>query len=244
MARLPVEKVKIDLPITTENWWFSLLGFMFIGGLLLFTNWNRPTLSQPRLPTGFLCFYREDRFRGFSIAGDRLWAGGRDGLVLIDWKMGKVISLPSGTPDLKNIESVAVDSSGTIWVGYDSGLSAFQGGIWKDMSEGLPSPKVMSVFPTASGEVWVGTDKGTGRFVAGTWKPFEEQEKLSNSMVRVVFVDSRGGLWFGSYAAPAGGLSYFDGSEWHYYSTQNGLPHNNIVAVGEDRQGTIWVGSG
>ena len=51
-------------------------------------------------------------------------------------------------------------------------------------------------------------------------------------------------MWFGSYAAPRGGLSYLQDGAWQHFSTENGLPHNNVNALFEDSFGSVWAGTG
>ena len=62
--------------------------------------------------------------------------------------------------------------------------------------------------------------------------------------VNVILQDRLGGMWFGSYVAPRGGLSICWEANCSYFTTQNGLPHNNITSLLEDRDGNIWVGTG
>jgi ligand-binding sensor domain-containing protein len=63
-------------------------------------------------------------------------------------------------------------------------------------------------------------------------------------MVNVMLEDSYGGMWFGSYVAPRGGISYLKDGKWQKFSTTNGLPHNNINAFFEDQNRDVWAGTG
>jgi ligand-binding sensor domain-containing protein len=63
-------------------------------------------------------------------------------------------------------------------------------------------------------------------------------------MVSVMLQDTEGGLWFGSCAAPRGGLSYLHDGRWHYFLKAEGLPHANVNALLEDSSGHVWVGTG
>jgi ligand-binding sensor domain-containing protein len=56
--------------------------------------------------------------------------------------------------------------------------------------------------------------------------------------------DTSGGLWFGSYVAPAGGLAIRNASGWQTFSTTNSLPHNDVASLMEAPDGTVWVGTG
>ena len=63
-------------------------------------------------------------------------------------------------------------------------------------------------------------------------------------MVSIIMQDGQGGMWFGSYVAPDGGISLYDQEEWQYFSVDNDLPHNNITSIFEDKNETVWVGTG
>jgi ligand-binding sensor domain-containing protein len=62
-------------------------------------------------------------------------------------------------------------------------------------------------------------------------------------MVHTLCRDSKGGMWFGSYTLPDGAVSYFHNGQWTYYSSENGLPNNNITAFFEDGN-VMWIGTG
>lgn len=56
-----------------------------------------------------------------------------------------------------------------------------------------------------------------------------------------IFEDSKGEFWFGTVNE---GLCRFDGKSYTYFSTSNGLPHNNVRTIQEDRKGNIWLETG
>ena len=57
---------------------------------------------------------------------------------------------------------------------------------------------------------------------------------LGQSIVNAVYADSRGHIWFGTQD---GGLSRFDGINMHTYTTEDGLPSNDILCITEDQGG-------
>jgi ligand-binding sensor domain-containing protein len=48
-----------------------------------------------------------------------------------------------------------------------------------------------------------------------------------------------GGYW----VAHGAGVSHFDGTAWHTYTTADGLPDNQVLAVARTRSGEVWVGT-
>lgn len=100
---------------------------------------------------------------------------------------------------------------GTLWVGSDNGVLAFNGVSWTHhtpANSGLPSPVARWVAVAPDGTVWVGTETFEGDEVRG--------------------------------AVAAAGVAAFDGSTWTTYTTTDGLAANaSKVAVGPD--GTVWA---
>lgn len=60
------------------------------------------------------------------------------------------------------------------------------------------------------------------------------------SGVRAIFQDSKGNYWFGSHNE---GVSVYDGISFEYFTTNNGLPDNQIRSIQEDKTGKIWFGT-
>lgn len=84
--------------------------------------------------------------------------------------------------------------------------------------------------------------------------PFDQtqSEMISNSTdslsllhfpsgIRSILQDSKGNFWFGSYAD---GVCRFDGETYTYFTTANGLDHNQVRTIQEHVDGSIWFGTG
>ncbi len=67
---------------------------------------------------------------------------------------------------------------------------------------------------------------------------YDTKDGLAQSQVRAIEQDSHGYLWFGT----VGGLSSFDGYDFHTFSTDDGLPANQINCLFESN-GNLWIGS-
>jgi signal transduction histidine kinase/ligand-binding sensor domain-containing protein len=66
---------------------------------------------------------------------------------------------------------------------------------------------------------------------------YNENDGLTNSVVYAVAQDQPGQLWF----ATRGGISVFDGNEWHAFSLKDGLPVASYSKITIDEQGLIWI---
>ena len=72
-------------------------------------------------------------------------------------------------------------------------------------------------------------------------QPDAAPELAFTSIVRSIFEDSKGNFWFGSDRE---GVCRFDGHSFTYFTTQDGLSHNQIRTIQEDQQGNIWLATG
>lgn len=75
----------------------------------------------------------------------------------------------------------------------------------------------------------------------------KKEVEITNSKMRFdkgvtsIFEDSNGNFWFGSNEE---GVCKFDGQNYTYYSTVNGLPSNSVREIQEDEKGNIWFATG
>ncbi|NBC24461.1 MAG: hypothetical protein GVX78_02470, partial [Bacteroidetes bacterium] len=67
---------------------------------------------------------------------------------------------------------------------------------------------------------------------------YNTRDGLAQSQVRAISQDQNGYMWFGTL----GGLSRFDGYEFTNYSTEDGLPSNQINALHSSKSG-FWIGT-
>lgn len=60
------------------------------------------------------------------------------------------------------------------------------------------------------------------------------------SGIRAIFQDSKGNYWLGSHNE---GVSIYNGKSFEYFTTNEGLSHNQILSIQEDNNGKIWIGT-
>jgi len=68
-----------------------------------------------------------------------------------------------------------------------------------------------------------------------SYKHYTVRDGLVQNQVHSIFEDSKGYLWL----ATMGGVSRFDGIEFHNLTVQDGLPFGNIINIAEDLEGNI-----
>lgn len=195
----------------------------------------------------FKVFYPEKDFFSLALSGNTLWAGGVDGVYTIDTNTMESSIMFSKDSSLSFVRAVVCDKKGNVWFGHDKGLSYYNGKEIKHIkvSDNRQENTILALTEDSQGLIWAGTWGGALIFENGILKhKWTKAHGLLDDMVNVIFKDSYGGMWFGSYTAPKGGVSYFSKGTWQYFSIENGLIHNNVNAIFEDNSGDIWIGTG
>jgi hypothetical protein len=156
----------------------------------------------------------------------------------------EVFDTGNGALPSDRVRCLLEDAEGTIWVGTDWGLSAFDGEQWSlhqvGNGSGVPSNEISCLAVDASGRLWVGTlFHGIGIYDGVDWSYINSStEGLPLDEVNGIFHDHRGWTWV---STPIG-LFCDTGSGWRTYNdtpeSHNGfqffLPNVRAVAVRSD----------
>ena len=72
-----------------------------------------------------------------------------------------------------NVNCLAIDGSGSVWFGTQSGVSVFNGSTWTNHTTttdpGLADNNIQAIYVSGIGDVWVGTDFGASVYSGGSW---------------------------------------------------------------------------
>lgn len=195
----------------------------------------------------------------FSVLATKdgsVWLGTFDGLN--QWKNGNITiyrkpgqhaqrkaiagvheTTNSGLPD--DVESLAQDDRGRIWVSTHSGLTYFENGRFIPVS-GVAGQYVHSIAGDGAGNLWIShSTQGLihlldGRVVAGLpWATLGKGE-----YARALIADPvKGGLWLGFLQ---GGMTYLkDAQVRASYSAANGLGEGSVPGLHLDHDDTLWA---
>lgn len=105
---------------------------------------------------------------------------------------------------------------------------------------GLPQNSVMSVIQTRDGFLWLGTQIRLVRFDGIEFTLFDYQHPaLKNIFITQLLEAHDGTLWF---STRANGLVSMKNDTFKVYTTDHGLPSNNIFALHEDYERALWIG--
>ena len=181
-----------------------------------------------------------------------LWVGtDRGGLARLHGgrfdHFGAERGLPAG-----RVQAIADDASGGLCVGLrGAGLACLIGDRFTTYRtrDGLASDNVLALLSDRRGRLWVGTDVGLDLFEAGRFIHFTTRDGLTPGGVRALLEDHAGRLWVGTIDGAlgarlsGGGLSTFDGRRFEPVSQVWRAPSTGVMAIVEDRDRTLWLGT-
>lgn len=202
--------------------------------------------NDGNLKSGWAVIRPPSDVESIVVSDNIIWAGGKEGVFGIDPNSGEVVVTTPFNQKLPYTQALLLDTAGRLWVGYNGGVAELNGSehVFYTTQQGLPDNRVNALIQDNKGRIIAGTWSGMAIYEDGMWQKPEYSDGLIHEMVNVIMEDSRGGLWFGSYVAPNGGISYLNDGEWQYFTIENGLPHNDVNAIVEDSMGNVWVGTG
>ena len=202
-------------------------------------NFKRFSVEEGLPRSGVYCLLEDSR--GF------LWIGTEGGgLARFDGREFVSYTVGSGLPD-NTVRALFEDRDGNIWIGTDGqGVCRFDGKRFKTYSteNGLSNDYVRCITQGTNGDIWIGTfggginqlhSEGDSMLVT----VYDKDGPLGSDDVRAVIRTANGELWFGTDA----GLSRTDGTKWTNYRTKDGLSHDRILTLFEDKQQNLWVGT-
>jgi ligand-binding sensor domain-containing protein len=214
---------------------------------------------------GWKSFTTRDAILGLVTTGNKLWATTSGGVIQWDLENGK--ERKYATQDglaSDQVRKIIRDSQGNIWVTcYVSGVSRFNGEKWDsfNVKNGLCSDDTIALASDRKGGVWVSAYWGVSYFDGRQWSsysnvspdepaiggpnPMKDCRNLTLvdgelGAADVIFVDSRGNIWFSSRAR---GVTRYDGQEWRLFTNKDGLGTGGIYTIFEDKDGIIWFDS-
>jgi ligand-binding sensor domain-containing protein/signal transduction histidine kinase len=93
---------------------------------------------------------------------------------------------------------------------------------------------------TKDGTLWIGTQDGLVLWKDGVLSPYPDR-RLGKWMITSLHEDKDQNIWVGTYG---GGLFRINDRGVENFSTQQGLLQDFVISISEDREGSLWVGSG
>jgi ligand-binding sensor domain-containing protein len=215
-------------------------GFLWIGtsdGGVVRVNPERTgseTFATPTLPGSGVRAILEDR-------GGRIWLGTESGAVSYDSGSWTRYLDGTGGPGPFSVDGFMEDSVGVTWIRGSGGLFRLDPGGGDPVAVpagpgSVPSGVVQDFLTAGNGDRWFATGNGLSRFDGSSWTTWPYLVSVSDTSMNALRESSDGAIWVGSIR----GASRFSGGEWTHFD-RNILGSENIIAVFEDDQSTIWL---
>ncbi|HYW73033.1 MAG TPA: two-component regulator propeller domain-containing protein [Pyrinomonadaceae bacterium] len=108
------------------------------------------------------------------------------------------------------------------------------------IDDGLPQNSVSAILQTRDGYLWLTTAAGLVRFDGLRFTVFDRSNTKGLNSVRfsTLFEDDDANLWIGT---EDGGLTRLRNGTFTTFTTQDGLPHNQILKIWRDERGGILI---
>ena len=165
-------------------------------------------------------------------------------LISVAVKAGVMDSYDFGN-DLRfnTIYSIAQDSRGYLWIGYDDGLARFDGHViepYRLQTDTLSLKNVNCLRFLSESTLLAGTNRGLFRYDVR----FNSLEVYDKSLIKYDITDlvcSEDGLVV--VASSNGVYVYKDDVLWRKFDESSGLTNNNVYSVFLDREKNLWIGT-
>ncbi len=212
----------------------------------------------------------QNREDDWQITPDNLWftAGGFGHVYRLEGEKISHLTIPK--PDENATEaqksasrfgvfSVLKAKNQTLWLGtHGAGVVTFDGNEFTYINDKNLDFSVMSIFEDSKGNMWFGNDgAGVFKYTKNGLVNVTAEHGLSDqnillthristqakTLARVWAIeeDAQGNMWFGTLGT---GVWKYDGTHFTNYTTEDGLPSNEIRSIKKDKNGTLWFGTG
>ncbi len=131
------------------------------------------------------------------------------------------------------VSSFHEDRQGRLWVAGGDELARLDGEAFVTVST-VPG-SISTIREDPDGTLWVGTSGPEMRLDGGRLT----EARHGVEQVQAAHRDRAGVLWLGTPV----GLLRIAGGAWRRITTANGLPSNNVRALAEDTDGSLWIGT-
>lgn len=144
--------------------------------------------------------------------------------------------------DHQSVVSICQSNDGYLWLGTFRGLVRFDGFEFKtfntDNTKELPDNFIWTLLKDDN-KLWIGTKRGLSSYSNGVFKRYPTEEFPEVEIFTIIICRSKG-LWIGT---ARNGLMLYRDNRTTLFSNKEGLTSNQIRAIYEDIDGTLWLGT-
>ncbi|WP_052166269.1 response regulator [Methylobacter tundripaludum] len=189
-----------------------------------------------------------------------LWIGTRNGLIRYDLRQERAQIIPLGSIANNFVNTIAPGLHGTLWLGTGGGLIEYDptSGVVREFHHDPLNPhslagnSIVALLVDRSGKVWVGggeisggglglLDPATGQFQNFHFDP-ANPASLASNFIRDFQEDSHGIVWMATTNGISQAIVAADGGiSFRNYNSHNGLGSDNVLSIGIDGLGKLWL---
>lgn len=136
-----------------------------------------------------------------------------------------------------------VETNGVVWTHSPYYVGRFAGGQWTTVlsSEELRTRPVQGIALSRDGGLWVADERKIRKFKEGRWtQEIDRPDGFAGDAV-CLLEDSLGNLWAGGYTR--GVILFKKNGQMLRCTMDEGLANNATLAIFEDNENNIWIGS-
>ena len=223
----PDKKVNALLAIDSRDVW--------IGTDNGIVRWDGNALSESGIPAAL------DRVQALVMTRDRdsnIWVGTSTGLMRID---NKGLERETGVA----VTALLEDREGNLWVGTSQGIERLRDSVFTtySVSAGLPSDENGPIYADDDGRTWFAPLHGGLYWLKKGQVGQVTSAGLDKDVVYSIAGSSHD-LWIGRQRGGMTRLRFQgDSSSTETFTHAQGLAEDNVFAVYESRDGTVWAGT-
>ena len=236
------------MPQTNSGLLRRAVRFLVVLAALAGSGWYIVRLPENAPPPrdGWTVLRPPDDDNALVYFDDKIIAGGRDGIFVIDPATALPIQSPIPTPAMTYVKALLVDRAGQLWVGHRSGLARFDGNEWQTLhlSPSMPPGPVTALLQTGDGQILVGGEAGLAALQGSELVPVPVPPERANNDISALFEDVDERLWVGIGKAARGGLLVRTNGAWREIGLANGMPHTAVTQIGQSADGHLIVAAG
>jgi signal transduction histidine kinase/ligand-binding sensor domain-containing protein len=166
-----------------------------------------------------------------------VWAIAPNGVTRFGAGAPVSFALPEGFPRLTG--AVAANGDGSVMLGTQAGLARLSGsGQFQEVAGEPGMGSVSALLRDETGALWAGTRNGLFRQANGA-RALAAVRAYAGRPVTALFEDREQTLWVGS----GSDLERFGGAGMERSLGSRPMPGDTVLAIGEDSDGDVWVGT-
>ena len=141
-----------------------------------------------------------------------------------------------------SIRAMLQTRDGFLWIGTRGGLARFDGAAFVLYKAGaantIPNDSITGLAEDRDGSLWVSSAGGLTRYSHGRFHNYSSKDGLAGDSIWRITADPAGGVWAVTRRTE---LFHFDGTTVHQYMSPIAPRPEEVNALLEDKQGTLWV---